>query len=85
MAKSSFTVFIGSHVSDTIAIYGVTSIMANLNGFLFNTEDMQSVQLDSDSEGGLAQISFEYNYTDEELDDIKTRPQYKVYDHRLKK
>ena len=85
MAKSSFTVFIGVHGMNCTAIYGVTSIMPNLNGFLFNTEDGHDVQIDCPpNDDGIDHISFEYGYSNRALENIKKLGSYIVHDHREK-
>ena len=83
--KNSFTVFIGDHTNRTIVITGVTSMMPNLNGFLFNTEDREGFQIEKHElvNGGISNISFEYDYTEDDIEDLRNYPQYEIHDHKV--
>ena len=82
--KNSFTVFIGDHTEKTTVITGVTSIMPNLNGFLFNTEDGLGFQIEHHElvEGGISNIAFEYDYTEDDINNLRELPQYEIHDHK---
>ena len=83
MLKTSFTVVL----DDCIFITGVTSIVPNLNGFLFFTEDGQNHFIESCEliEEGISGIAFEY-FSDEDIKDLKRfHGRNTVYDHREKR
>ena len=67
MCKSSFNVVIKSQKT---IILGVTSIMPNLNGVLFNTEDRLGVQVEHKE---VCDITITY--------DEPTEDNYRVLDH----
>lgn len=85
--KSSFTVMFESQTSNTATlITGVTSVVPNLNGFLFFTEDGENYQIESHEliDNGLSGISFEY-FSDEDIEDLKRFARNTVHDHRKTK
>lgn len=73
MCKSSFNVVLNSHKT---VILGVTSIMPNLNGVLFNTEDHFGVQVEH---GEICDITITYQDTFDYFD----VEDYKFLDHTL--
>lgn len=83
MFKSSFTVRYQLSLGKTKEkhlVLGVTSIVPNLNGFLFFTEDGRNHFVESHElrSGTLANVYLSYEYTDE-LD-----PEAVIHDHRRK-
>lgn len=93
MINKSFTVSYRTHgVRHTVL--GVTSIVPNLNGLLFFTEDGHGHQIEScdmrcrRDESPFKRLCIEYS-NDEDIDgefyNAKQEPSnYKVYDHRSK-
>ena len=88
MIKTSFTVsYRLNRMSHTVL--GVTSIVPNLNGFLFFTEDGENHFIEShDMRTNYLSMYMEYS-TDEDIQDeielASAEPdKYRVYDHRKK-
>lgn len=81
--KTSFTVMF-DRGNKTYVVAGVTSIVPNLNGFLFFTEDGKHYQVESCDliDGGMSAISFEYDYLDEDFEDFASMDMYVLHDHR---
>ena len=90
--KSSFTVNYKLAHKPFVTVLGVTSIVPNLNGFLFFTEDgehhqIENHELDKFDDGRfVAGMCLEYS-SDEDIAEYfeqaqKTPDKYKVYDHR---
>ena len=81
--KTSFTVMF-DRGNKTHVVAGVTSIVPNLNGFLFFTEDGENYQIESCDliDGGMSAISFEYDYLDEDFEDFASMDRYVLHDHR---
>lgn len=87
MVKSSFTVSYRNQGVRT-TVLGVTSIVPNLNGFLFFTEDGQNhfIECCDLKDNSLSGIFFEYSTEveiDRELSMERLSPElHKVIDHR---
>lgn len=73
MSKSSFGVYY--HLKrKSVIVLGVTSILPNLNGVLFCTEDRQGHQVECHEmkEKMLAGMSIDYDVTEEDIEYEKT-------------
>ena len=81
--KTSFTVMF-DRGNKTHVVAGVTSIVPNLNGFLFFTEDGKHYQIESCDlvDGGMSAIAFEYDFLDEDFEDFASMGMYVLHDHR---
>ena len=81
--KTSFTVMF-DRGNKTHVVAGVTSIVPNLNGFLFFTEDGKNFQIESCDliDGGMSAIAFEYDFLDEDFEDFASMDMYVLHDHR---
>lgn len=75
MSKSSFDVAIHN---EKVIVFGVTSIMPNLNGVLLQTEDRYGYQIDSHAMKNGATLSIEYYNPDF----MEIPEDYVVKDHR---
>lgn len=90
MSKSSFTVYYKLPRYPWTIVLGVTSIMPNLNGFLFNTEDGEGHQIEHYelANGLLPGVAFKYS-TEEDINnylkDFEKSPEsHPLFDHRKK-
>lgn len=92
MFKASFTVNYKADKKPFVTVLGVTSIVPNLNGFLFFTEDGENHQIEAcdlyDLYGSkcVTGMCLEYS-TDQDIKDYfeqakKTPDKYVVIDHR---
>lgn len=92
MSKASFTVNYKMAKKPFVTVLGVTSIVPNLNGFLFFTEDRKNHQIEAcdleDLWGSktVTGMCLEYS-TDQDIEDYfeqakKTPDKYVVIDHR---
>lgn len=90
MSKGSFAVKFAYGSDENrkkFIILGVTSIMPNLNGFLFNTEDHQGFQVESheiqdELFDHIRLMSFYYDQQ-EVLETYVDNKNYTILDHRL--
>lgn len=85
MSKSSFAV--GFKINrDTVVVLGVTSIVPNMNGVLFFTEDGKNYEVEArhlrNEHLGNMFIDYEQNYFKDELDMVDAT--YTCIDHRAK-
>lgn len=90
MSKSSFTVSYKLPRHPRTVVLGVTSIMPNLNGYLFNTEDGEGHQIEHYElvDGFLPSVVLEYS-TEEDINDYlkdfeKSPEKFPLFDHREK-
>lgn len=83
MSKSSFTVIYPKGDKEVV-ISGVTSIYPNLNGFLFCTEDRENHFIESCDliDKGMSNLTFSYQYTDEDFEDFARLEHYEFHEHR---
>ena len=87
MIRNSFTVGYRIHRVH-YTVLGVTSIVPNLNGFLFFTEDGENHQIEACdlTDRSLPGMHFEYSLDDDIKDEFELASdqpdKYKVIDHR---